>query len=33
MAASVVLTVPMVLLFFFAQRYLVEGVATTGLKG
>ncbi|MDP9365856.1 MAG: carbohydrate ABC transporter permease [Chloroflexota bacterium] len=33
MAASVVLTVPMVILFFFAQRYLVEGVATTGLKG
>jgi multiple sugar transport system permease protein len=33
MAASVVLTIPMVILFFFAQRHLVEGVATTGLKG
>jgi len=33
MAASVVLTIPMVILFFLAQKHLVEGVATTGLKG
>ena len=33
MAASVVLTIPMIVLFFLAQRHLVEGVATTGLKG
>ncbi len=33
MAASVILTIPMVVLFFLAQRHLVEGVATTGLKG
>lgn len=33
MAASVVFTVPMVLLFFIAQRYFIEGIATTGLKG
>lgn len=33
MAASVVLTIPMVIVFIFAQRNLVEGVATTGLKG
>ena len=33
MAASVILTLPMMLLFFLAQRFLVEGVATTGLKG
>jgi multiple sugar transport system permease protein len=33
MAASVVLTLPMILLFFVAQRYFIEGVASTGLKG
>lgn len=33
MAASVILTLPMVLLFFLAQRFFIEGVATTGLKG
>ncbi len=33
MAASVVITIPMVLIFFAAQRYFVEGIATTGSKG
>ena len=33
MAASVVLTLPMIILFFIAQRYFIEGVASTGLKG
>jgi multiple sugar transport system permease protein len=33
MAASVVFTVPMIILFFLAQRYFVEGISTTGLKG
>jgi multiple sugar transport system permease protein len=33
MAASVIFTVPMVVLFFIAQRYFIEGIATTGLKG
>jgi multiple sugar transport system permease protein len=33
MAASVIFTVPMVVLFFLAQRYFIEGIATTGLKG
>jgi multiple sugar transport system permease protein len=33
MAASVIFTIPMVVLFFLAQRYFIEGVATTGLKG
>ncbi|GAB2681929.1 carbohydrate ABC transporter permease [Thalassiella azotivora] len=33
MAASVVTTVPMVLLFLFAQRFFVEGIATTGRGG
>ena len=33
MAASVVMTVPMIVLFFFAQRFFIEGVTTSGLKG
>ncbi|MGC9398793.1 MAG: carbohydrate ABC transporter permease [Anaerolineae bacterium] len=32
-AASTVMMAPMVLLFIFAQRYFVRGIATTGLKG
>ncbi len=33
MAASVVFTIPMIILFFFFQRYFIEGIATTGSKG
>jgi len=33
MAMSLVSIAPPVLLFFFAQRYFIEGIATTGLKG
>jgi multiple sugar transport system permease protein len=33
MAASVVMTTPLVLAFLVAQRRFVEGIATTGLKG
>ncbi len=33
MAASVVLTVPMIVLFFMFQRYFMEGVTHTGIKG
>ncbi len=33
LAMSVVSIIPCVLLFFFAQRYFVQGIATTGLKG
>jgi multiple sugar transport system permease protein len=33
MAASVIITVPMVVVFFLAQRYFIEGIATTGSKG
>ena len=33
MAASVLITLPMVVIFFLAQRYFVEGIATTGSKG
>jgi oligogalacturonide transport system permease protein len=33
MAMSVVTILPPVILFFCAQKYFVEGIATTGLKG
>ncbi|HIC89982.1 MAG TPA: carbohydrate ABC transporter permease [Anaerolineae bacterium] len=33
MAASVVVMMPLVILFFFAQRAFVEGITLTGLKG
>ncbi len=33
MAMSVVTMIPPILIFFFAQKYFVEGIATTGLKG
>jgi multiple sugar transport system permease protein len=33
MAASVVTTLPMLLLFLFGQRFFVEGIATTGRGG
>jgi multiple sugar transport system permease protein len=33
MAASVAVLAPVILVFFFAQRYFVEGIATTGVKG
>lgn len=33
MAMSIISIVPCVLIFFFAQKYFVEGIATTGLKG
>jgi multiple sugar transport system permease protein len=33
MAASVLFTLPMIALFFFAQRVFLRGIATTGIKG
>ena len=33
LAASVIATVPMLILFFVGQRFFVEGIATTGRKG
>ena len=33
MAASVMFVLPCILLFFVAQRYIVEGIVTTGIKG
>ena len=33
MAASVVSMIPIVIIFIFTQKYFIEGIATTGLKG
>jgi multiple sugar transport system permease protein len=33
MVASLLVTLPMLLLFAFGQRYFIEGVATQGRKG
>ncbi len=33
MAASVIFTIPMIVIFFCAQRFFIEGIATTGSKG
>lgn len=32
MAASTLITLPIIALFFFLQRFFIEGIATTGLK-
>jgi len=29
----VLTTVPLIIVFFFAQRYILEGVVVTGMKG
>ena len=33
LAASVAVTLPVIILFFFAQRYFIQGIVMTGLKG
>ena len=33
MAASTVATLPLIALFFFTQRYFLQGITLTGLKG
>jgi multiple sugar transport system permease protein len=33
LAASVIITIPMIIIFFLAQRYFIEGIKTTGIKG
>lgn len=33
MAASTVAIIPMIIIFFLAQRYFIEGISFTGLKG
>ena len=32
LAASVLMTLPMILLYFFVQRYIAEGLVTSGIK-
>ena len=33
LAASAIFTVPIIILFFMAQRYFIEGITITGIKG
>jgi multiple sugar transport system permease protein len=33
LAASTAMIIPVILLFFFAQRYFIQGVVMSGLKG
>ena len=33
MALSVIVTIPVMLFFYFAQRYLISGLSTGGVKG
>ena len=33
MAGSLLMTVPVIVLFFFAQKYFIQGVTLTGMKG
>lgn len=33
LAGSVITIVPLIVIYIFAQRYIIEGIATTGLKG
>jgi len=33
MAASIMLTLPVIILYFFAQRTFIQGIAMTGIKG
>ncbi len=33
MAASLMTVLPCILLFFFAQRYFIQGIVITGVKG
>lgn len=33
MAASAIFTIPVIIIFFFAQKYFIEGITVTGVKG
>jgi multiple sugar transport system permease protein len=33
MAGGVIATIPVLILYVFAQRYIIEGVSRSGLKG
>jgi len=33
MAGSMVVVLPVIIIFLFAQKYVIKGISTTGLKG
>lgn len=33
MAATAIITVPLIIIFLFSQRFFIEGIATSGIKG
>jgi ABC-type glycerol-3-phosphate transport system permease component len=33
MAAAVTVMIPIIIIFFFAQKYFIKGIALTGIKG
>jgi multiple sugar transport system permease protein len=33
MAASIMMTTPIILLFFLAQRFFIRGIVMSGIKG
>ena len=33
MAASLIMTVPVIIIFFFAQKYFIQGITMSGMKG
>jgi len=33
MAGSLLMTLPVIIIFFFAQKYFIQGIALTGTKG
>jgi multiple sugar transport system permease protein len=33
MAAGVIQVIPVLVIFFFTQRYFIEGITLTGIKG
>lgn len=33
MAATLLMTLPIIVLFFFCQRYMIQGISLTGIKG
>ena len=32
MAAALLMTLPVIIIFFFAQKYFIQGVTLTGMK-
>lgn len=33
MAANIVFMLPLIVIFYFAQRYFIQGIVFTGVKG